>query len=70
MDCRFVGRVQDGKKAELAMKISQVRNGVTDLTSGIESMRIQRDTMIAEIDRSEREATVGCPSLLLFCCSG
>lgn len=66
MDCRYVGRVQDGKKAELAMKISQVRNGVTDLTSSIESMRIQRDTMIAEIDRSEREATVGCPYLLFF----
>ncbi|XP_041351400.1 intersectin-1-like isoform X2 [Gigantopelta aegis] len=45
----------DGKKTEIALKITQVRNGVTDFTTSIESMRSLRDTSMADIDRFEHE---------------
>ncbi|XP_070190790.1 intersectin-1-like isoform X2 [Littorina saxatilis] len=55
----FKGQLEslDGKKAELSQKVGQVRNGITEFTSAIESMRVQRDTTIADIDRAERETT-------------
>jgi uncharacterized coiled-coil DUF342 family protein len=46
------------KKTELAQKISQVKEGVTELTSNIESMRSKRDATLADIDRYERETNV------------
>ncbi|ESO89239.1 hypothetical protein LOTGIDRAFT_106084, partial [Lottia gigantea] len=45
----------DGKKAEIVMKVNQVRNGVTELTSSIESMRSTRDTKMAEMERLQNE---------------
>ena len=44
-----------GKKTEIGQKIQQVRNGVTDFTSSIESMRITRDNKNAEIERFQNE---------------
>ncbi|XP_060069660.1 intersectin-1-like [Ylistrum balloti] len=46
---------QEGKKTEITQKISQVRNGVTDFTGSIESMRGKRDTKMSEIDRLQNE---------------
>ncbi|XP_052090009.1 intersectin-1-like isoform X1 [Mytilus californianus] len=43
------------KKKEIGQKIGQVRNGVTDFTSSIESMRITRDNKNAEIERLQNE---------------
>ncbi|OWF43900.1 intersectin-1-like isoform X1 [Mizuhopecten yessoensis] len=46
---------QEGKKTEITQKISQVRNGVTDFTGSIESMRGKRDTKMSEIDRLQND---------------
>ncbi|XP_076079653.1 intersectin-1-like isoform X1 [Mytilus galloprovincialis] len=43
------------KKKDIGQKIGQVRNGVTDFTSSIESMRITRDNKNAEIERLQNE---------------
>ncbi|CAI9736020.1 intersectin-1 isoform X2 [Octopus vulgaris] len=41
----------EGKKSELAQKITQVRNGVADFTTSIERMRQSRDLKLADIER-------------------
>ncbi|CAE1260660.1 unnamed protein product [Acanthosepion pharaonis] len=41
----------EGKKIELAQKITQVRNGVADFTTSIERMRQSRDLKLADIER-------------------
>ncbi|XP_033740435.1 LOW QUALITY PROTEIN: intersectin-1-like [Pecten maximus] len=46
---------QEGRKTEITQKISQVRNGVTDFTGSIESMRGKRDTKMSEIDQLQNE---------------
>ncbi|XP_069137912.1 intersectin-1-like isoform X1 [Argopecten irradians] len=46
---------QEGKKTEITQKISQVRNGVTDFTGSIESMRGKRDTKMSEMERLQNE---------------
>ncbi|XP_052830492.1 intersectin-1-like [Octopus bimaculoides] len=42
---------EEGKKSELAQKITQVRNGVADFTTSIERMRQSRDLKLADIER-------------------
>ncbi|KAJ8314820.1 hypothetical protein KUTeg_006970 [Tegillarca granosa] len=44
-----------GKKAEIAQKIEQVRNGVTEFTSSIEEMKTIRDTKLAAINKLQKE---------------
>ncbi|XP_052244351.1 intersectin-1-like isoform X10 [Dreissena polymorpha] len=44
-----------GKKTEITMKISQVKNGVGDFTAHIEAMRSTRDLKNKDIDRLNRE---------------
>ncbi|KAK3098160.1 hypothetical protein FSP39_016770 [Pinctada imbricata] len=46
----------EGKKAEIGQKIEQVRKGVTDFTSSIESMRGTRDAKINDIDKLQKDS--------------
>ncbi|KAK6187699.1 hypothetical protein SNE40_005666 [Patella caerulea] len=46
----------EGKKTEISVKISQVRNGITDFTTSIENMRVSRDMKMSEIDRLNAES--------------
>lgn len=50
--------LQQGKKAEIAQKIEQVRNGVTEFTSSIEEMKTIRDTKLAGINKLQKELQV------------
>ena len=56
---RFVSYLQQGKKTEISIKISQVKNGVADFTAHIEAMRSTRDLKNQDIDRLQREIQVG-----------
>ncbi|XP_064618193.1 intersectin-1-like isoform X1 [Liolophura sinensis] len=41
----------DGKKTEIGTKVTQVRNGVSEITSTIERMRQSRDLKLADIEK-------------------
>jgi len=45
----------DDKKNELVQKIEQARKGVTDLTRGIDTMRVSRDCKLVDIEKFNAE---------------
>ncbi|CAG5135474.1 unnamed protein product, partial [Candidula unifasciata] len=48
----------EARKAELALKVSHARKGVTDFTASIDAMRMTRDKTLADIDAFERQTRV------------